>query len=465
MISGNRPAPKDYTSYADDILFDYQRMDNFPNETIWRKVGLISLNFKKYSAWNGMGRLTKGDRALIKDLIMKAHEQQKPFRFWGSPDSKTAWKAFKELGVDYINTDSPAACADYLNSLEVRLYENKETTKVYVPNYEIDQKNLPVKNIILLIGDGNGLSQLSAALLANGGTLSLSQLKSIGLIKTQSADDFTTDSAAAATALATGEKTNNRALGVAPNGKALVNLPELLDGRGFHSGLLTTDKITGATPAAFYAHISERDEEETILSQLQQSPLVLIAGGGASYAEDKTPFGPFQRLDTMAHLATTKTAKAVYFLSEHDVPSVHSGRGNALAVLTKNSLSFLAAKEKPFFLMVEAAQIDSYGHRNDIGGIVSEGLDFDRAISEAIRFADASENTLVIVTADHETSGLSLPQGNLAKKTIEGDFTTFDHTGSLVPLFAYGPKSGVFQGVYDNTEVFHKILQVLGIAP
>ena len=140
-----------------------------------------------------------------------------------------------------------------------------------------------------------------------------------------------------------------------------------------------------------------------------------------------------------------------------------TGRGNLLAEATKNGLAFLSAKNKPFFLMVEAAQIDSNGHTNNIGGIVSEGIDFDTAISEAIKFADKNKNTLVIVTADHETSGLSIPQGNLEKQMIEGDFTTFDHTGTMVPIFAYGPQSDIFSGVYENSDVYHKMIKVLGI--
>src|SRR5690606_36467189 len=97
----------------------------------------------------------------------------------------------------------------------------------------------------------------------------------------------------------------------------------------------------------------------------------------------------------------------------------------------KASIDFLEAKNKPFFLMEEGAKIDKYAHKKNVAGIVSEGIDFDRAITEAIKFADVSKNTLVIITADHETSGFAIPQGNLKSKTIEGDFTTFDHTAAM----------------------------------
>ncbi|HEX9600859.1 MAG TPA: alkaline phosphatase, partial [Mariniflexile sp.] len=128
---------------------------------------------------------------------------------------------------------------------------------------------------------------------------------------------------------------------------------------------------------------------------------------------------------------------------------------------TKHGLDYLKKKNNPFFLMVEAAQIDSFGHANNTAGIVAETIDFDKAITEALIFADENPGTLVIVTADHETSGFSIPQGNIETHKIEGDFNTHDHTGTMVPLFAYGPQSQEFQGVYENNEVFFRILKVL----
>jgi alkaline phosphatase len=171
----------------------------------------------------------------------------------------------------------------------------------------------------------------------------------------------------------------------------------------------------------------------------------------------------FTNIKSTSAIARSKEKRIAHFISEDDVPGVLEGRGAILAEATKNGLSFLDAKSAPFFLMVEGAKIDSYGHYNNVSGVVSEGIDFDRAITEAVKFADTSKNTLVIVTADHETSGFSIPQGNLKEKMIEGDFTTHDHTGTMVPIFAYGPQSQEFQGVYDNSAVFEKILKVLNI--
>ncbi|TYP99299.1 alkaline phosphatase [Tenacibaculum adriaticum] len=463
VISGNRPEPELYINYPDYIQFDYQSLETISNTEILNKIALISLPFKYFSNWNGKGRLTKDDYKKVSTIIDKAHSFKKPFRFWGTPDSKTAWKTFTNLGVDFINTDVPADASKYLKTLKNRVYHNSFHSDVYKPTFASDRKNSPVKNIILLIGDGNGLSQISSAVLANNGELTLTQLKSIGFIKTQSADDFTTDSAAAGTAIATGEKTYNRAIGMNSNRKPIENITELLYKYQFNSGCITTDEITGATPASFYSHQLDRDMTNATALDLVNSKLSLFIGGGSDTFQNKFSKSNFSILNSIDKIQNSKKEKVGFFFSEKDVPSMMNGRGNILAEATKKGLAFLNKKNKPFFLMVEGAKIDSYGHQNNIAGIISEGIDFDTAITEAIKFADTTGNTLVIITADHETSGLSLPQGNVKEKIIEGDFTTYDHTGTMVPIFAYGPQSDKFSGIYENNKVFHKIKEVLNI--
>ncbi|WP_417935559.1 alkaline phosphatase [Flagellimonas amoyensis] len=142
---------------------------------------------------------------------------------------------------------------------------------------------------------------------------------------------------------------------------------------------------------------------------------------------------------------------------------MENGRGDALPKSVKKALEVLGKDKAPFFLMVEGAQIDNGGHSNSTRDIVQEMLDFDQAIAEALRFADAHKNTLVVITADHETSGFGIVGGSMQEGVVQGDFLTVDHTGIMVPLFAYGPQAESFNGVYENTEVFHKILKALGI--
>ncbi|MEM0578243.1 alkaline phosphatase [Flavobacterium polysaccharolyticum] len=462
VISGNQPEVEKYNSYPEYIKFDYQK-ENQLTAKQWEKVALISSNFKKTSDWSGKGKLPIEECNLVQNIVNKAHSHGKPFRFWGTPDYKRAWKTFIDLGVDIINTDLPYESSKYIRSLSERVFHNTQVSEIYTPTFASDKKNTEVKNVILLIGDGNGLSQISSAVLANGGKLTLTQLQSIGFIKTQSSDDFTTDSAAGATAFSTGQKTYNRAIGLDANQNFIPNITEFLSKKGFNTGCITTDEIIGATPAAFYAHQKDRGMDNEIAADLLKSNLSLFVGGGGKYFDKNALEKVFTLPQKVDDIANVTSQRIGFFLAEGGVNGVINGREDVLAKATKNGLAFLQNKNKPFFIMVEGAQIDSYGHHNNVGGIVSEGIDFDKAITEAIKFADATANTLVIITADHETSGFSIPDGNLKDKVIEGDFTSFDHTATMIPVFAYGPQSQLFTGVYENNEIYSKIIKALGI--
>lgn len=460
IISGNRPKPEDYSKYPEWILFDFQSM-KLTADLPWDKIGMVSLSFRQFSIWNGKGRMVEEQRVKIQNFIDLVHSFDKPVRFWGSPDSKSAWKAFYEMGEDYINTDHPLDAADYLSKLGKNIYRNSAKHEVYQPEFEVDGAEVPVQNVILMIGDGNGLAQISSAMFSNGNELNLTQLKNMGLIKTQAADDFTTDSAAGATAYATGEKTNNRALGVGTEGEPLSNLPDILDEYGFSSGIITTDQLSGATPAAFYAHHPERDDSDQIAAYLPLSKLDLfIGGGGDSFASQ------FDKLENagytlLKNLEQSDAERVGYFAAKGALPKKLDGRGNYLLNSTTFALDFFEQKGDPFFLMVEAANIDSGGHSNNTSTIVSEMLDFDEVIGKVIEYVDANPNTLLVITADHETGGVSIPQGNIASATVELAYHSDDHTGILVPIFAYGAHSGDFRGVYENSEVFHKILRLV----
>jgi alkaline phosphatase len=461
IISGNRPKPEDYSKYPDWLLFDYQSKE-LTADLPWEKIGMVSLSFSRFSVWNGKGRIVESQRQQLQAFIDLVHSYNRPVRFWASPDGKTAWRAFYEMGIDYINTDRPVEARDYLSSLAKNVYSLPNTQEVYLPSYQVDGADVPVKQVFLLIGDGNGLAHISAGLLANGGQLSLAQLRNMGLVKTQAADDFTTDSAAGATAMATGQKANNRALGLNAAGDSIPNLPYFLSLKGFKTGLVTNDELTGATPAAFYAHHPERDAVREIASYLPKSALnLVIGGGGRSFNKEKLSEAGFTLASEMQGLSEVKGPRVAHFASEGGMPGMEAGRGNFLSQAFLQASSYLGKGKSPFFLMVEAAKIDSGGHSNSPSTIVTELLDFDRTIAEAIRYADTHPGTLVLVTADHETGGVTLPQGNVAKREVELAFHSDDHTGILVPIFAYGARSGEFRGLYSNTEIFTRILKVV----
>lgn len=457
VISGNRPKPADYGKYPDFIWFDHQNLDELDHIDL-NKVALVSTSFKNYSVWNGYGRMTAPDLKTVEVTINKAKSAGKPFRFWASPDTKTAWAQLAGLGVDYINTDQPALAQQYLTNLEANTYTRGIPNPVYRPKYGYASEAKPT-NVILMIGDGNGLAQITAAMVANQGSLTLTEIKDIGLVKTASHDDLITDSAAGATAMATGVKTNNRAIGVDADGNGLANLVDAVSAKGFNTAIVTTDAIYGATPSSFFAHRVERDDTEGLVTDLSNSGLDLFISGGQNqedFIQNKF------RTQSLESFETLQEPTAIY-LGNNKVPSATSGRGAIFPKAIKKALDALRAKEQPFFLMVEGAQIDNGGHSNSVGDIVEELLDFDRAIAEALEFADTHGNTLVVITADHETSGFGIVGGNMKEGRIQGDFLTVDHTGIMVPLFAYGPQSKNFRGVYENTDIHHKILEALDI--
>ncbi|MFD2101710.1 alkaline phosphatase [Flagellimonas iocasae] len=455
VISGNRPKPDAYRNYPDFIGFDHQNLDELSAISL-EKVALVSVSYKDYSVWNGYGRMTAPDLEKVKIAIEKGKKVGKPFRFWATPDTKTAWARLAKLGVDYINTDEPALAKQYLDHLDKNTFKKESPVAVYQPKYEYDPNAKP-KNIILMIGDGNGLAQISAAMIANQGNLTMAGIKTIGLVKTASYDDLITDSAAGATAMATGTKTNNRAIGVDPNGKALTSLVDITSEHGFNTAIVTTDAIYGATPSSFYAHRVERDDTEGLVEDLKQSKLDFFISGGQNQEgsiKDAFTTQPMESFDSF------QEPTAIY-LGENKVPSVQNGRKDAFPNAVKKALGVLDSEEKPFFLMVEGAQIDNGGHSNSTSDIVEEMLDFDQAIAEALRFADTNQNTLVVITADHETSGFGIVGGNQSEGMVQGDFLTVDHTGIMVPLFAYGPQSQNFGGIYENTEIFQKIVKAI----
>jgi alkaline phosphatase len=454
VISGNRPAPADYGNYPDFIYFDHQRIPGLEDIDL-SKVALISQPFRPYSVWNGLGRMTAADSARVSTAIERVKKTGKPFRFWGTPDTRTAWACFAKLGVGYINTDKPGTARQFLDKLDHNTFGPQPAVPTYAPQYNIAPGSKP-KNIILMIGDGNGLAQISAARMANQGQLSLTNIRDIGLLNTASADDPVTDSAGAGTAIATGVKARNRAIGVGPSGQSQPTLVEILSQRGYRAGIITTDGINGATPSSFYAHTAERDDADKIISDLVNSDLDFFIAGGQWWEEELSPRFASRSLTDFTDL---DEPTAVYN-GARSMPSVNDGRGDFLPRSVKQALTVLQAGEEPFFLLIEGAQIDKGGHANNVNTVITEMLDFDRAVAEALRFADADGETLVIVTADHETGGLGIVGGDMAG-TVRADFLSVDHSGTLVPLFAYGPRSSSFTGVFDNTEVFHRIMAAL----
>ena len=337
----------------------------------------------------------------------------------------------------------------------------------YLPSYRSDGKHTKVNNVILLIGDGMGLSHVSSAMYANGGELTITNLKATGYVRTQSASDFTTDSAASGTAYATGTKTRNGALGVDMDGNAVENIAEILSKKGYSTGVLTTDFLDGATPAAFFAHQGKRGSSHAIWSELAESSLNFVSGGCRDAVEalpDSISSAIYNSYDVIYGLdAVPVTDRLLYLPSREESGTIaNPERKDWLPATAGFAIDWLHAKKgKGFFLMVEGARIDKSSHSNDYPNTVLETLDFDKAVEAAVRFADKDGHTLVIVTADHETGSLTLRGGDPSKGEVTGVFSSGGHSPVMVPLFAYGPWSDMFCGVYENSDVFLKIRSLL----
>lgn len=467
VISGNRPAISTYDSYPAYMFFDHQQVESIEDIQSDR-VAMVSLPYTRFSKWNGKGRIIEEELQAVKSVVERVHAAGKPIRFWATPDSKSAWKALVDLGVDYVNTDKLAESRLYLRDLDQRVVSSSIRSELIDLNRQQDGSEQRVDHVILFIGDGTGLAQISAGMYANGGQLNLTNLSSVGLAKTQSSDDFTTDSAAGGTALASGQKTRNRAIGLDSQGRPVPSITGLLKDKGFGTGIVSTDEVTGATGAAFYGHQSDRDHVKELTEDLYRSSLDLFIGAGKSdfvkynnHALDSLKSRGFHLANSIEQLRGSEAKRVGYFASEQGLPAIHRGRTQYLSESTSAAMEFLNAEKRPFFLMVENGHIDNGGHNNTAQMIVDEVIDFDRAIGEALKFAQANPNTLIVITADHETGGVTIPQGNLLKQTVELEFSTEDHTAIMVPVFAYGPHSREFAGVYENTAVFEKIWKIL----
>ena len=349
-------------------------------------------------------------------------------------------------------------------------------SEVVLTNWEQDIAVDGPKNIILMIGDGMGISQISAGMYASGKKLSLERFPVIGLHKCYATNDLITDSAAGATAFACGVKTYNGAIGVGPDTSRLSSILEEAESRGLATGLVATSTIVHATPASFIAHQSSRKLYEEIASDFLETEIDFFVGGGKKYFDrrSKDDRNLYQELEAKGYVVSDYfkepfpesqldySRNFAYFTSDDQPLSYSKGRDYLLPV-TRSAPEFLKlhSAEKGFFLMIEGSQIDWGGHANNVDYIVSEMQDFDRAIGAALEFAKRDGQTLLIVTADHETGGFSINPGSTKENLITG-FTSGNHTGSMIPVFAYGPKAELFAGIYENSDIYHRMRRALG---
>ena len=326
----------------------------------------------------------------------------------------------------------------------------------------------PVKNIIYLIGDGMSIASVSMMQLVNKYEPTVfDRAENVALQKSYSADNRVTDSAASGTALATGVKTNNTYLGVLPDGSAVESLFEVAQREGMATGVVVTTYLQHATPAAFYAHVPSRHEYALISEQLIGSKVDVAIGGGMAFFEERydgrrkavraiEDAGFALATDFEAVKAATPDSRLLALVADKEVGA---NSGDYLAEATHKALELLEARggDEGFVLMVEGSLIDGMGHGNDAQAQQREMLSFMKAVEVAVDYAAAHKDTLVVVTADHGTGGLTLVSANadftLAEQGVEFRWTTGGHSGEMIPIYLYGAGAELVNGVMENSEL------------
>ncbi|MDD4479897.1 MAG: alkaline phosphatase [Bacteroidales bacterium] len=319
------------------------------------------------------------------------------------------------------------------------------------------------KNIIYLIGDGMGFGQVSTLIMERAvnreasSSSQISRITHMGMVTTHSADSKVTDSAAGGTALATGEKTNNGTVGLNASGDTLTSIMVHAREMGKSTGIVVNTAILDATPAAFYAHVEKRSLWDEIAVQLTKSDYDILIGNGLEH---------FNSREDSLDLISVFTGKGYDFSDSWEIAAALDNSGK-LVVLTSvrmvfpeavaKALDLLDKKNNPegFFLMIEEARIDGHGHNNDVQGLIDEMEIMDRVMQVVLDYADAHPETLVVITADHETGGVNIGYDGRPY------FSTAGHSGSVVPVFAYGPGAEQFAGLMDNTDIPARILSLI----
>ncbi len=331
----------------------------------------------------------------------------------------------------------------------------------------------PVR-IILLIADGGGTGQWTSALIA-ADSLNVAALPVGGMVDTRVDPQTVIDSGAAATALACGVATYNGAIGVDGEGRSVETVLERAEARGMATGLVATCNLTHATPASFAAHRPRRSMLDEIAEDIARQPIEVLLGGGrghfdgslrrdgrdllAEYGwrEEGVVLGDPQGLDTLDLREVERLAGL--FAPDHMPPAPL--REPSLAAMTRAALEILDRDPEGFFLMVEGSQPDWRSHdRRPLAEVAAEMLDFDGAVGAALIYQARRPGTLIVVTADHETSGLSVhPDG---KGGMEARYGSGSHTPALVPLFAGGPGAEAFGGIKSNRRIGQLLLERVG---
>ncbi|HEX9801429.1 MAG TPA: alkaline phosphatase [Thermoanaerobaculia bacterium] len=330
----------------------------------------------------------------------------------------------------------------------------------------------PVRNLVLAVVDGLGIAELAAARIrafGPDGRFVFERLPAVGLVVTHPAGRLVGKSDSSANALAAGVRTEIGKIGLADDGTPLETLLDRAVAAGLATGIVTTSEVYDATPAAFYAHVEKRRDYAAIVRQLAAAPLDLVAGGGVERFDGALLAAARERGVEVA-LTTVQLAAAARLPLWALFPGKRLGEKPAhptLDEMTAKALDLLATEGERrgtgFFLLLEEEGTDTAGHANDVERLAAAALRFDAALARAARFAAADGRTLVVVVADHATGGAVIDDGD-APGTLRVTWTTGDHSGEPVALFAYGPESAqrALGGQLDQPELGRRLAALVG---
>ena len=326
-------------------------------------------------------------------------------------------------------------------------------------------------NVIYMIGDGMALPQVYAAMLASHEQMTFLEFPYIGVVDTHSASNDITDSAAGGTALASDHKTKNGMVGMNPDTIPVKTVLEALAEQGKETGIVVSCYVTHATPADFYAKVPKRSHYEDIAVQMAENPyLNLIIGGGMKHFDQrKDSVNLVERMEKELgwkvydniHDIDVTCKKYAVMADDNHMPHA-ADRGDFLPRAVETALQSLDDAENGFFLMVEGSQIDFACHAKDSTWMVDEMMDFNAAIQVALDYAKEKGNTLVVVTADHETGGLTMIDRQGKYTNVSFDYSTGSHTCLPVLVYAYGPGAERFTGWMQNRDLKGKIMNACG---
>lgn len=318
-----------------------------------------------------------------------------------------------------------------------------------------------VRNVIIMIGDGMGLEQVSCAWVLNHGRLNLDNFPVVGLSRTYSTDHLITDSGAGGTAIAAGVKTAYDHIGMAPDN--VTELPSILvkaQQAGKKTGVAVTCHFADATPCDFCSHNEHRYNQEDLIADYLDCGVDYLSGGGMDWFTIHRTDGRDIAAEMVAkgyNLAVNEEElmaaelPVLGILAPDNLP-VAQERGELYRHSVARGLELLskAAGDAGFVMMLEGSCIDDWLHGNRIDLAMEELLDFDRTIGDVLEWAAADGHTLVVVVADHATGGLSLMDGDLAEGLIGVSFADESHNGIAVPYYVWGPGASRFGGILEN---------------